>query len=157
MVDVSNPKHTEAYEKLKNKLLGKHTLEVLQSPVGYLPINLGGKAKPQQYKKVSNGSAKQQKDNIKPENPKSRHEKTPAGDQINVGRSGSSGKGKKLKFINFYAQDNKPGLKKGRHPCQCEAQLHDLINNCTKCGRIVCEQEGSGPCFFCDSMVSNCA
>lgn len=23
-----------------------------------------------------------------------------------------------------------------------------------KCGRIVCEQEGSGPCFACDTLVS---
>lgn len=42
----------------------------------------------------------------------------------------------------------------GRYPCQCEATKHNLINNCRKCGRIVCEQEGSGPCFFCDEMVS---
>lgn len=28
-----------------------------------------------------------------------------------------------------------------------------MINNCKKCGRIVCAQEGSGPCFFCDEMV----
>lgn len=41
----------------------------------------------------------------------------------------------------------------GRHPCQCQATKHELINNCKKCGRIVCAQEGSGPCFFCDTMV----
>ncbi|KAK9711842.1 ASCH domain [Popillia japonica] len=64
----------------------------------------------------------------------------------------SSGKGKK-KYTNFYAQDHRPGLIKGRHPCDCQATKHNLINNCTKCGRIVCEQEGSGPCFFCDNMV----
>ena len=32
----------------------------------------------------------------------------------------------------------------GRHPCQCLAQKHKLVNNCSSCGRIVCEQEGSG-------------
>lgn len=28
----------------------------------------------------------------------------------------------------------------GRHWCQCLAQKHDLVNNCVKCGRIVCSQ-----------------
>ena len=33
----------------------------------------------------------------------------------------------------------------GRHACECEARRHRLINNCLKCGRVVCDQEGSGP------------
>ena len=41
----------------------------------------------------------------------------------------------------------------GRNRCDCQAQKHDLINNCTKCGRIVCQQEGSGPCLFCNHLV----
>jgi hypothetical protein len=41
----------------------------------------------------------------------------------------------------------------GRHKCNCQATKHDLINNCLKCGRIVCAQEGSGPCFFCFNPV----
>nr|CAD7603333.1 unnamed protein product [Timema genevievae] len=41
----------------------------------------------------------------------------------------------------------------GRHPCECQASKHRLINNCLKCGRIVCEQEGSGPCLFCYTLV----
>lgn len=41
----------------------------------------------------------------------------------------------------------------GRHKCDCEARKHSLINNCTNCGRIVCFQEGSGPCFFCGTLV----
>ena len=28
-----------------------------------------------------------------------------------------------------------------------------MISNCLKCGRIVCEQEGSGPCLFCGNLV----
>lgn len=43
----------------------------------------------------------------------------------------------------------------GRHHCNCEAVKHKLINNCIKCGRIVCEQEGSGPCLFCGHLVCN--
>jgi len=30
---------------------------------------------------------------------------------------------------------------------------HPLVNNCLSCGRIVCAQEGSGPCFFCANLV----
>ena len=43
----------------------------------------------------------------------------------------------------------------GRHKCDCLATKHKLISNCVKCGRIVCEQEGSGPCIFCGDLVSS--
>ena len=33
------------------------------------------------------------------------------------------------------------------------AQKHKLVNNCLCCGRIVCESEGEGPCFFCGNTV----
>lgn len=38
--------------------------------------------------------------------------------------------------------------------CDCQAQKHRLINNCLSCGRIVCEQEGAGPCLFCGTPVT---
>ncbi|KAK1798454.1 hypothetical protein P4O66_006745, partial [Electrophorus voltai] len=63
---------------------------------------------------------------------------------------------KKNKFVNLYAkegQDRLAVLLPGRHSCDCLAQRHKLINNCMTCGRIVCEQEGSGPCLFCGSLV----
>ena len=41
----------------------------------------------------------------------------------------------------------------GRHPCNCQARIHQLVRNCLICGRIVCEQEGSGPCFHCGNLV----
>ncbi|VDO09220.1 unnamed protein product [Rodentolepis nana] len=41
----------------------------------------------------------------------------------------------------------------GRHPCQCLAVRHSLVANCTSCGRVVCEQEGQGPCYFCGNLV----
>lgn len=41
----------------------------------------------------------------------------------------------------------------GRHKCNCEAKRHALVNNCLNCGRIVCAQEGPGPCFFCEELV----
>ncbi|CAD6216732.1 GSCOCG00012890001-RA-CDS, partial [Cotesia congregata] len=40
-----------------------------------------------------------------------------------------------------------------RHKCDCEAKNHCLVNNCLNCGRIVCAQEGPGPCFFCNELV----
>ncbi|CAP37842.1 Protein CBR-ASC-1 [Caenorhabditis briggsae] len=44
-------------------------------------------------------------------------------------------------------------LRKGRHECLCQARTHKLVLNCLGCGRIVCEQEGSGPCFTCGTLV----
>lgn len=41
----------------------------------------------------------------------------------------------------------------GRIKCTCLAQRHDLVNSCSSCGRIVCQQEGSGPCFTCNKLV----
>ncbi|XP_069621829.1 activating signal cointegrator 1 isoform X1 [Ranitomeya imitator] len=63
---------------------------------------------------------------------------------------------KKQKFVNLYTkegQDRLAVLIPGRYPCECLAQKHKLINNCITCGRIVCEQEGSGPCLFCGNLV----
>jgi len=40
-----------------------------------------------------------------------------------------------------------------RQSCDCQAQLHELINNCTSCGKIVCALEGPGPCLFCGTMI----
>ena len=31
--------------------------------------------------------------------------------------------------------------------------MHKLVNNCFSCGKIVCEQEGEGPCLFCGTWV----
>ncbi|XP_070530593.1 activating signal cointegrator 1 isoform X2 [Cardiocondyla obscurior] len=58
---------------------------------------------------------------------------------------------KKTKFVNLISHGNI--LLKGRHKCDCEASKHALINNCLNCGRIVCVQEGSGPCFYCGELV----
>ena len=68
----------------------------------------------------------------------------------------SSSQKKKNKFVNLYAKEGQDKLAimlPGRHPCDCLAQKHNLINNCISCGRIVCQQEGSGPCLFCGSLV----
>lgn len=62
---------------------------------------------------------------------------------------------KKTKFVNLYSEDghNRAIVLKGRHKCDCEAKQHALINNCLNCGRIICTQEGAGPCFFCGELV----
>lgn len=63
--------------------------------------------------------------------------------------------GKKTKFVPLFCRDGdaKTVQLSGRHRCDCQAAKHKLINNCLKCGRVVCQQEGSGPCVFCGSMV----
>ncbi|KAI4336001.1 hypothetical protein L6164_014583 [Bauhinia variegata] len=38
-------------------------------------------------------------------------------------------------------------------PCSCQARHHRLVSNCLSCGKIVCEQEGEGPCNFCGALV----
>lgn len=38
-------------------------------------------------------------------------------------------------------------------PCSCQARRHRLVSNCLSCGKIICEQEGEGPCNFCGSLV----
>ena len=38
-------------------------------------------------------------------------------------------------------------------PCPCQARQHRLMSNCLSCGKIVCEQEGEGPCSFCGALV----
>lgn len=63
---------------------------------------------------------------------------------------------RKQRFVNLYSQEGHARdvvLLPGRHPCECQAHRHALINNCIRCGRIVCRQEGSGPCFTCNNLV----
>lgn len=67
-----------------------------------------------------------------------------------------TGAKRKTKFYNFYGKDGQSNdmvMLKGRNKCDCQASKHKLINNCLNCGRIVCEQEGSGTCFFCGNLV----
>ncbi|XP_050332480.1 activating signal cointegrator 1 [Bactrocera neohumeralis] len=69
----------------------------------------------------------------------------------------SQGAKKKSKYVNLYTSDGSVSgeviMLKGRRLCDCQASQHKLINNCLGCGRIVCEQEGSGPCLFCGDIV----
>ena len=49
-------------------------------------------------------------------------------------------------------EDDNDGVKQ-RQPCNCQSSRHPLINNCLSCGKIICAQEGSGPCLFCGNLV----
>ena len=63
---------------------------------------------------------------------------------------------KKTKFVPLYSKEGQAKSVvqlHGRHVCECQAAKHSLINNCTRCGRVVCDQEGSGPCLFCGNLV----
>lgn len=68
----------------------------------------------------------------------------------------STGAKRKTKYYNLYGKDGKMTdavMIKGRVKCDCQASKHKLIANCMSCGRIVCEQEGSGSCLFCGNLV----
>ncbi|KAF4082893.1 hypothetical protein AMELA_G00133830 [Ameiurus melas] len=108
-------------------------------------------------KKKRKGRNKQEVVSISPAEPEPEIVKTPIDlMKAQENSNSSSSTKKKNKFVNLYAkegQDRLAVLLPGRHSCDCLAQKHKLINNCLTCGRIVCEQEGSGPCFFCGSLV----
>ena len=64
----------------------------------------------------------------------------------------------KKKYVSLYTPEGKNRAEEimvipGRHGCGCVGQKHKLVSNCLECGRIVCEQEGSGPCLFCGTLV----
>ncbi|XP_057759504.1 uncharacterized protein LOC130979931 [Arachis stenosperma] len=69
------------------------------------------------------------------------------------GNQGNSKKKKAGKAISL-AEAAKGSIvfQQGR-PCSCQARRHRLVSNCLSCGKIVCEQEGEGPCHFCGALV----
>jgi len=44
---------------------------------------------------------------------------------------------------------------KKRDMWYCQALIHELVSNCTGCGRIVCEEEGEGDCLFWGAYVES--
>ncbi|XP_031704086.1 activating signal cointegrator 1 isoform X2 [Anarrhichthys ocellatus] len=112
--------------------------------------------KDSQKKSKRKGRNKLEVLNVNPTEPEPEAVKTPIDQMRAQENSSSSSTKKKSKFVNLYAkegQDKLTILLPGRHACDCLAQKHKLINNCISCGRIVCQQEGSGPCLFCGSLV----
>lgn len=113
-------------------------------------------AKDTQKKSKRKGRNKQEVQTVSQADPEPEAVKTPIDLMRAQENSSTSATKKKAKFVNLYnkeGQDRLAVLLPGRHACECLAQKHKLINNCISCGRIVCEQEGSGPCLFCGSLV----
>ncbi|KAG8379180.1 hypothetical protein BUALT_Bualt07G0061400 [Buddleja alternifolia] len=71
----------------------------------------------------------------------------------NTVNQGNSKKKKSGKVVSL-AEAAKGSIvfQKGK-PCSCQARRHRLVSNCLSCGKIVCEQEGEGPCNYCGALV----
>ncbi|XP_029284646.1 activating signal cointegrator 1 [Cottoperca gobio] len=109
-----------------------------------------------QKKSKRKGRNKQEAMTVSQSEPEPEAVKTPIDLMRAQENSSTSSTKKKSKFVNLYAKEGQDQLSilfPGRHGCECLAQKHKLINNCISCGRIVCEQEGSGPCLFCGNLV----
>ncbi|XP_068169497.1 activating signal cointegrator 1 [Antennarius striatus] len=109
-----------------------------------------------QKKSKRKGRNKQEVVTVSQTEPEQEAVKTPIDQMRAQENSNMSSTKRKSKFVSLYnkeGQDRLAVLIPGRHACECLAQKHKLINNCLSCGRIVCEQEGSGPCLFCGSLV----
>ncbi|KAM6943557.1 activating signal cointegrator 1 [Xenentodon cancila] len=120
------------------------------------PPDLQDTTKDTQKKSKRKGRNKQEMMTVSLKEPEPEQVKTPIDLMRAQENNNTSSTKKKSKFVNLYAkegQDRLSVLLPGRYPCECLAQKHKLINNCISCGRIVCEQEGSGPCLFCGSLV----
>lgn len=94
--------------------------------------------------------------NKKPKPQQKEEEREDNEEKENQASSEKSGARKKTKYVDLYGAEGEAKQEvrlPGRHACLCQAAKHKLINNCLKCGRIVCDQEGSGPCFHCGNLV----
>lgn len=90
---------------------------------------------------------------------KNKLSKTADRSDTSIGKTvNASGKDKKSQQrsmnVNEFQINSNNFKAPGRFSCDCEATKHKLVSNCLKCGRIVCEQEGSGPCLFCGNLVA---
>lgn len=128
LLDIRNPKHIEFIVECKKRRLSYN------NQIGYKKVNDDNYNKPNKQNKKKKGKERG-KENIQ-------IQEVPRSEKVEK---------KKTKFTNLYSQGDI--YLKGRHKCDCEGKRHNLINNCLNCGRIVCQQENSGPCFFCGQLV----
>ncbi|EFX82942.1 hypothetical protein DAPPUDRAFT_315992 [Daphnia pulex] len=66
---------------------------------------------------------------------------------------------KRVKQINLFSKEGQAKetiTLPGQHKCECQASKHSLVRNCLECGRVICAQEGPGPCVFCTENMSAC-
>jgi len=105
--------------------------------------------------KINDGNSKQNRQTTPPASLQGKdYVKSPSSHGKENIKSPQSAEKKKTKYVNLYANEEQDVVMlSGRHRCDCQASKHKLINNCLKCGRIICEQEGSGPCPFCGNLV----
>ncbi|KAF2315963.1 hypothetical protein GH714_040758 [Hevea brasiliensis] len=78
---------------------------------------------------------------------------TEASESSQKGIQGHSRKKKAGKVISLAEAAKGSIVFQQGKPCSCQARRHRLISNCLSCGKIVCEQEGEGPCSFCGALV----
>ncbi|KAK9116744.1 hypothetical protein Sjap_015691 [Stephania japonica] len=69
------------------------------------------------------------------------------------GNLGNSKKKKSGKVVSLAEAAKGTVVFQQGKPCSCQARRHRLVSNCLSCGKIVCEQEGEGPCSFCGALV----
>lgn len=73
--------------------------------------------------------------------------------ETNKGDQGSSRKKKTGKVVSLAEAAKGSIVFQQGKPCSCQARRHRLVSNCLSCGKIVCEQEGEGPCNYCGALV----
>ncbi|XP_010550636.1 PREDICTED: activating signal cointegrator 1 [Tarenaya hassleriana] len=73
--------------------------------------------------------------------------------QENAAKGGNSKKKKGGKVISLAEAAKGSIVFQQGKPCSCHARRHRLVSNCLSCGKVVCEQEGEGPCSFCGALV----
>lgn len=151
LLDVSVPEHRKFLSEFKRRALPKNVKN-----------NNNNKNKGNQNKsnpsvlKQQNGQNEKARESNESEKSRNSGQLKSINKTASESATISTGAKKKTKYVNLYGDDGKMQdviMLKGRHSCNCEASKHKLINNCMRCGRIVCEQEGSGPCLFCGNLV----
>ncbi|CAK7343658.1 unnamed protein product [Dovyalis caffra] len=78
---------------------------------------------------------------------------TEASESSQKGIQGKSKKKKAGKVVSLAEAAKGSIVFQQGKPCPCQARQHKLVSNCLSCGKIVCEQEGEGPCSFCGALV----
>ena len=71
---------------------------------------------------------------------------------VNIAENHKGNSQKKQKYVTLTSSEGQTRMTMcfpGRHTCECLAQKHALVNNCTECGRIVCVQ-------VCEVRVREC-
>lgn len=158
LLDQSVPEHRKFLSEFKRRILPKATKNNNNNNK-----NKGNQSKPNgapavKQQNAQNGKGKENKvtDKAQANNGGGHATKSNAKSTTKDPPNTSTGAKKKTKYVSLYGENGKLNdviTLKGRHLCNCEASKHKLVNNCMQCGRVVCEQEGSGPCLFCGNLV----